>query len=50
MNVNTFLFCSTPVEWLTKAVEEVPTLLIDHANCEKKSCFDCPEFDLSLRG
>ena len=37
MNVNTFLFCSTPVEWLTKAVEEVPTLLIDHANCEKKA-------------
>ena len=37
MNVNTFLFCSTPVEWLTKAVEEIPTLLIDHANCEKKA-------------
>ena len=37
MNVNSFLFCSTPVEWLAKVPEEIPTLLIDHANCEKKA-------------
>ena len=37
MNVYNFLFCSTPVEWLAKVSEEIPTLLIDHANCEKKA-------------
>ena len=37
MNVNSFLFCSTPVEWLAKVPEEIPPLLIDHANCEKKA-------------
>ncbi len=37
MNVNTFLLCETPDSWLEKAREDLPTLLIDHANCEKKA-------------
>ena len=37
MNVNNFLFCETPTEWTTKASENIDTLLIDHANCEKKA-------------
>lgn len=37
MNVNTFLRCHTPDSWLEKAVSELPILLIDHANCEKKA-------------
>jgi tRNA-(ms[2]io[6]A)-hydroxylase len=32
-----FLGCPTPKEWITVAVNEIPTLLIDHANCEKKA-------------
>lgn len=37
MNVNTFLRCQTPDTWLEKAPTELPVLLIDHANCEKKA-------------
>ncbi len=37
MNVNSFLRCRTPDEWLERAAREIPTLLIDHANCEKKA-------------
>lgn len=37
MNVNSFLRCQTPESWLEKAVSELPILLIDHANCEKKA-------------
>lgn len=37
MNVNSFLTCETPVEWVEKARERVDVLLIDHANCEKKA-------------
>ena len=37
MNVNSFLHCQTPDSWLEKAVHELPVLLIDHANCEKKA-------------
>ena len=37
MNVNSFLFCETPIEWTAKASENMDTLLIDHANCEKKA-------------
>ncbi len=37
MNVNSFLRCPTPDAWLEKAVKELPILLIDHANCEKKA-------------
>ena len=37
MNINKFLFCSTPSSWLETAKQNIPTLLIDHANCEKKA-------------
>ena len=37
MNINKFLFCSTPLSWLETAKQNIPTLLIDHANCEKKA-------------
>ena len=37
MNVNSFLACETPREWLDAVPEQMPTLLIDHANCEKKA-------------
>ena len=32
-----FLACPTPDAWLDDALERLPTLLIDHANCEKKA-------------
>lgn len=32
-----FLRCPTPESWVEVAVKEIPTLLIDHANCEKKA-------------
>lgn len=37
MNVNSFLRCQTPDTWLEKAPTELPVLLVDHANCEKKA-------------
>ncbi|MDA0788873.1 MAG: tRNA-(ms[2]io[6]A)-hydroxylase [Proteobacteria bacterium] len=37
MNVNSFLHCGTPDAWLERAAGEIQTLLIDHANCEKKA-------------
>ncbi len=44
-----FLACDTPREWLQWALENPETLLIDHAQCEKKSGFHGNEFALSLR-
>jgi tRNA-(ms[2]io[6]A)-hydroxylase len=32
-----FLPCATPEQWFEQALEHIPTLLIDHANCEKKA-------------
>ena len=32
-----FLGCATPEAWLQRAINELPTLLIDHAHCEKKA-------------
>ena len=32
-----FLPCRTPASWVEVAVESLPVLLIDHANCEKKA-------------
>jgi tRNA-(ms[2]io[6]A)-hydroxylase len=32
-----FLPCRTPDGWLMAAVESLPVLMIDHANCEKKA-------------
>ena len=37
MNMNNFLFCSTPGSWIEAATQNIPILLIDHANCEKKA-------------
>ncbi len=31
------LACATPAAWYDRARTELPTLLIDHANCEKKA-------------
>jgi tRNA-(ms[2]io[6]A)-hydroxylase len=35
--IDTFLLCPTPEAWLAAASNDLPTLLIDHANCEKKA-------------
>ena len=35
--VNAFLPCATPRAWVDAAIGDLPTLLIDHANCEKKA-------------
>ena len=35
--VNAFLPCMTPRAWIYAALSDLPTLLIDHANCEKKA-------------
>ena len=35
--VNDFLYCSTPQAWIDAVLADLPTLLIDHANCEKKA-------------
>ena len=35
--VGEFLDVSTPEPWLERAVERIPDLLIDHANCELKA-------------
>lgn len=32
-----FLYCRTPDEWIEAALQDIPTLLIDHANCERKA-------------
>lgn len=37
MEINDFLLCSTPDAWLEEATRQLPVLLIDHANCEKKA-------------
>lgn len=36
-HIITFLGCSTPLEWCERAVQDVGTLLVDHAHCEKKA-------------
>ncbi|MFK7886704.1 MAG: tRNA-(ms[2]io[6]A)-hydroxylase [Gammaproteobacteria bacterium] len=35
--IASFLAVPTPVGWLNWALEELETLLVDHANCEKKA-------------
>lgn len=35
--VYNFLHCETPDAWLQAAIQNLPQLLIDHANCEKKA-------------
>ena len=36
-NVDAMLLCATPPEWLAAALRNLDTLLVDHANCEKKA-------------
>lgn len=36
-SIDQFLLCETPDSWLQAAVKNLPVLLIDHANCEKKA-------------
>ncbi len=36
-NISTFLDTPTPDEWLDLAVERLPEMLLDHANCELKA-------------
>ncbi len=35
--VNAFLGCSTPQAWIDEAVKNLPIVMQDHANCEKKA-------------
>ncbi len=35
--INEFLGCPTPDAWIQEALNNQETLLIDHANCEKKA-------------
>lgn len=37
MDINDFLLCKTPDTWLQAALQNLPVLLMDHANCEKKA-------------
>jgi len=36
-DINKYLLCETPKEWLNYALENQQILLIDHAHCEKKA-------------
>jgi tRNA-(ms[2]io[6]A)-hydroxylase len=36
-SVDAMLLCATPPEWLAAAPRNLDTLLVDHANCEKKA-------------
>jgi tRNA-(ms[2]io[6]A)-hydroxylase len=36
-DVLAFLPCRTPEQWFEQAVDNIPALLVDHANCEKKA-------------
>jgi tRNA-(ms[2]io[6]A)-hydroxylase len=36
-DIRGFLRCPTPQGWIDAAVADLPTLLVDHANCEKKA-------------
>lgn len=47
-SLHQFLACATPDAWLQWALENPQTLLIDHAQCEKKSRFYGNESTLSL--
>lgn len=37
VDIRGFLACETPDAWVQAALKDLPTLLIDHANCEKKA-------------
>lgn len=36
-HIHDFLGCSTPDAWLVAAKQDLPTIIQDHANCEKKA-------------
>ena len=36
-HIQSFLLCETPQAWIDNAINNIPLLLIDHANCEKKA-------------
>lgn len=36
-NIISFLPCRTPQQWIDKALDNIPLLLLDHAHCEKKA-------------
>jgi tRNA-(ms[2]io[6]A)-hydroxylase len=36
-HIQSFLLCETPQAWIDNAISDIPLLLIDHANCEKKA-------------
>lgn len=36
-NISAFLDTATPKEWLNEAVDRIPEMLLDHANCELKA-------------
>jgi len=36
-HIHTFLLCETPQAWIEQALNDIPLLLTDHANCELKA-------------
>lgn len=36
-HIHAFLGCTTSKQWLTAAIQNLPTIIQDHANCEKKA-------------
>jgi len=46
--IREFLLCPTPDAWVKEALQQQDMLLIDHANCEKKSRLNGDEPALSL--
>lgn len=36
-HIQDFLHCETPDAWVNAALDNLPILLVDHANCEKKA-------------
>lgn len=42
--IQQFLTCETPKKWLDQAVTQIPTLLIDHAHCERKAAMTALNF------
>lgn len=37
MEIKEFLYCETPARWRAAVPDQLPVLLMDHANCEKKA-------------
>ena len=43
-----FLGARTTQAWVDAAIDNLPLIIQDHANCEKKSRWHCDEFDISV--